>query len=161
MIAMALSCHPQVVIADEPTTALDVMIQAQLLDLLQELQTNLDLSIIIVTHDLGVVAELCDDVLVMYGGRLAEYADADTIYNHALHPYTQRLLNAFPDIDNPRAKLASIPGQPPAMNNLPPGCRFEVRCELAEKPCAIKTPSASEVTPGHIVSCLRVKTQDN
>ena len=161
MIAMALACRPQVVIADEPTTALDVMIQAQMLDLMQELQAELNLSIIIVTHDLGVIAELCDDVLVMYGGVLTEYADIDTIYNHSLHPYTQRLLSAFPDIDKPRAKLASIPGHPPALNNLPPGCRFEPRCELAEERCAIKTPSASEVAPGHIVSCLRVQTQDN
>jgi ABC-type dipeptide/oligopeptide/nickel transport system ATPase component len=121
MIAMALACKPKIVIADEPTTALDVMIQAQMLDLLQELQKELNLSIIMVTHDLGVVAELCDDVLVMYGGKLAEYASADIIYNRPLHPYTQRLLSAFPDIDNPRAQLASIPGHPPALDALPPG----------------------------------------
>jgi oligopeptide transport system ATP-binding protein len=103
MIAMALACRPQLVIADEPTTALDVMVQAQILDLLGELQTELNLAVIIVTHDLGVVADVCDDVLVMYGGQMAEYADADTIFEQPVHPYTIRLLKAFPDINNPRA----------------------------------------------------------
>jgi peptide/nickel transport system ATP-binding protein len=154
MIAMALACQPQIVIADEPTTALDVMVQAQILDLLQELQRDLDLSIIMVTHDLGVVAELCDDVLVMYGGRMAEWADIDLIYNQAVHPYTLRLLSAFPDIDDPRASLASIPGHPPPLDNLPPGCRFEPRCGFAMDRCKRETPGAYEVAPGHFVSCL-------
>jgi oligopeptide/dipeptide ABC transporter ATP-binding protein len=112
-----------------------------------------------VTHDLGVVAELCDDVLVMYSGKLAEYADADTIYNNAVHPYTQRLLSAFPDIDNPRAKLASIPGHPPALNNLPPGCRFLPRCEIAEGFCSLEILEPMEVAPGHLVGCLKAETQ--
>jgi peptide/nickel transport system ATP-binding protein len=159
MIAMALACRPKIVIADEPTTALDVMVQAQILDLLQDLQRELDLAIIMVTHDLGVVAELCDDVLVMYGGRMAEYATTDKIYNHATHPYTRRLLLAFPDIDDPRAKLASIPGHPPPLNNLPPGCRFEPRCGLAGKRCAREIPLTVEVEPGHLVSCL-LETKD-
>lgn len=154
VIAMALACQPQVVIADEPTTALDVMVQAQILDLLQDLQRDLDLSIVMVTHDLGVVAELCDDVLVMYGGRMAEWADIDRIYNHAAHPYTQRLLFAFPDIDDPRATLASIPGHPPPLDNLPPGCRFEPRCTVAIDRCSREMPRAVEVAPGHFVSCL-------
>jgi peptide/nickel transport system ATP-binding protein len=154
MIAMALACRPKVVIADEPTTALDVMVQAQILDLLQELQSELDLAIIMVTHDLGVVAELCDDVLVMYGGRMAEYADIDTIYNDALHPYTSRLLYAFPDIDDPGAELASIPGHPPPLDNLPPGCRFEPRCDQAREDCRREVPVAVEVAPGHFVGCL-------
>jgi peptide/nickel transport system ATP-binding protein len=157
MIAMALACKPKIVIADEPTTALDVMIQAQMLDLLQELQNELDLSIIMVTHDLGVVAELCDDVLVMYGGRLAEYASADIIYNQPLHPYTRRLLSAFPDIDNPRAQLASIPGHPPALNALPPGCRFEPRCELADEGCKFASPEPVEFGEGHFVSCFKAE----
>jgi peptide/nickel transport system ATP-binding protein len=157
MIAMALACRPKLVLADEPTTALDVMIQAQMLDLLQELQKELGLSIIMVTHDLGVIAELCDDVLVMYGGKLAEYASADIIYNQALHPYTQRLLSAFPDIDDPRAKLSSIPGHPPALNALPPGCRFEPRCELADEGCALKAPEPIEIRKGHYVSCFKVE----
>jgi peptide/nickel transport system ATP-binding protein len=154
VIAMALACRPQIVIADEPTTALDVMVQAQILDLLQALQRNLDLSIIMVTHDLGVVAELCDDVLVMYGGRMAEWADIDLIYNQAVHPYTRRLLSAFPDIDDPRASLASIPGHPPPLDNLPPGCRFEPRCGSAMSQCRRELPEAIEVAPGHFVSCL-------
>ena len=154
VIAMALACRPQVVIADEPTTALDVMVQAQILDLLQELQRDLDLSIIMVTHDLGVVAELCDEVLVMYGGKMAEWADIDRIYNHAAHPYTRRLLSAFPDIDDPRATLASIPGHPPPLDNLPPGCRFEPRCGVAIDRCSREMPQPIEVAPGHLASCL-------
>jgi peptide/nickel transport system ATP-binding protein len=154
VIAMALACRPQVVIADEPTTALDVMVQAQILDLLQQLQRDLDLSIIMVTHDLGVVAELCDEVLVMYGGKMAEWADIDRIYNHAAHPYTRRLLSAFPDIDDPRATLASIPGHPPPLDNLPPGCRFEPRCGVAIDRCSREMPQPIEVQPGHFASCL-------
>ena len=157
MIAMALACRPEIIIADEPTTALDVMIQAQILDLLQELQQEFNLSIIMVTHDLGVVAELCDDVLVMYGGRLAEYASIDIIFNNPRHPYTQRLLMAFPDIINPGADLASIPGNPPPLNNLPKGCRFEPRCHQAIDVCAEQTPNDYRLAPNHVVACLRVE----
>jgi len=160
VIAMALACQPQVIIADEPTTALDVMVQAQILDLLQELQRELDLSIIMVTHDLGVVAELCDDVLVMYGGRMAEWADIDRIYNHAVHPYTRRLLLAFPDIDDPRATLASIPGHPPPLDNLPPGCRFEPRCRVSVGRCSRDMPETIEVAPGHLVACLLAEGEE-
>lgn len=159
VIAMALACQPQVVIADEPTTALDVMIQAQILDLLQELQQELQLSVIVVTHDLGVVAELCDEVLVMYGGRMAEWADSDRIFNQAAHPYTRRLLSAFPDIDDPRASLASIPGHPPPLDNLPPGCRFEPRCGVAMDRCRCETPEPMVVAPGHLVSCLLAESE--
>jgi len=158
MIAMALACRPQVVIADEPTTALDVMIQAQIMDLLAELQHELDLSIIIVTHDLGVVAETCDNVLVMYGGKLAEYAPSDVIYQDAIHPYTRKLLSAFPDIKNPRAKLTSIPGYPPPLNKLPLGCRFEPRCDSSGDFCSLEVPRILELAPGHFVGCLRAKT---
>lgn len=157
MIAMALACRPQVIIADEPTTALDVMIQAQILDLLRSLQNELGLSIIIVTHDLGVVAEICDDVLVMYGGKLAEYAPSEIIYQAAVHPYTRKLLSAFPDIKNPKDKLSSIPGHPPALNNLPLGCRFEPRCDLAQGFCSLEIPRTLELTPGHFVRCLRAQ----
>ena len=114
-------------------------------------------AIIMVTHDLGVVAELCDDVLVMYGGKLAEYASADIIYNQSLHPYTQRLLSAFPDINDPRADLSSIAGHPPALNALPPGCRFEPRCDLADEGCALKSPEPIEIRKGHYVSCFKVE----
>jgi len=154
MIAMALACNPQIVIADEPTTALDVMIQAQILDLLQELQKEIDVSFIVVTHDLGIVAEICDHVMVMYGGWQVEYGTAEVIFNQPSHPYTQRLLAAFPDIENPRAELASIPGHPPPLDDLPQGCRFRPRCHLAMERCAREAPLAVEVSPGHFARCF-------
>ena len=154
MIAMALSCNPQVVIADEPTTALDVMIQAQILDLLDELRHKLGLAVIFVTHDLGVVAEMCDSVLVMYGGVTAEYASVDTIYNAPRHPYTQELLKAFPDLSHPDKRLTSIPGYPPKLDALPPGCRFAPRCPQAFERCRVELPSLHSLNGGdHIVSC--------
>jgi peptide/nickel transport system ATP-binding protein len=160
MIAMALACRPDIVIADEPTTALDVMIQAQILELLQDLQSELNLSIIIVTHDLGVVAELCDDVVVMYGGWLVENASVDVIFNNPRHPYTQRLLAAFPDIENPGDELASIPGHPPSLQNPPPGCRYQTRCHEAVDRCAIEIPGLYEISPAHVVRCLRVESNE-
>ena len=153
MIAMALACSPQIVIADEPTTALDVMIQAQILELLAQLRSQLGLSIIFVTHDLGVVAEMCDSVLVMYSGVTAEYADVDTIYNHPQHPYTQELLRAFPDLTHPGQKLASIPGFPPRLNNLPKGCLFAPRCPHAFERCHIETPRLLMLSPTHQAAC--------
>ncbi len=155
IIAMALACAPSVLIADEPTTALDVMIQAQILELLERLQAELHLSLVMVTHDLGMVAETCDDVLVMYGGMVAEYASSDVIFNSPQHPYTQRLMEAFPDVEEPGSTLASIPGNPPRLDDLPPGCRFEPRCECQwrEAICAQKTPPLVEVEPGHCVAC--------
>jgi oligopeptide/dipeptide ABC transporter ATP-binding protein len=155
MIAMALACNPRVLIADEPTTALDVMIQAQIIELLEQLQRELNLSLVIVTHDLGVVAEMCDDVLVMYGGTLAEYANSDTIFNNPRHPYTQRLLKAFPDIAEPGSDLASIPGNPPRLDDLPPGCRFEPRCHIAQGAtiCTQQHPFPKEIVAGHRVAC--------
>ena len=153
MIAMALSCSPQVVIADEPTTALDVMIQAQILELLDELRKKLGLAVIFVTHDLGVVAEMCDTVLVMYGGVTAEYSDVDTIYNEPRHPYTQELLRAFPDLSNPEKKLTSIPGYPPKLDALPSGCRFAPRCPVAFERCTTELPRLHELGNGHIASC--------
>jgi oligopeptide/dipeptide ABC transporter ATP-binding protein len=154
MIAMALSCDPEVVIADEPTTALDVMIQAQILELLDELRKKLGLAIIFVTHDLGVVAEMCDSVLVMYGGVTAEYADIDTIYNAPRHPYTQELLKSFPDLSQPEKRLVSIPGYPPKLDELPAGCRFAPRCPLAFDRCLTEMPQLHELDNGyHIASC--------
>lgn len=157
MIAMALSCNPKVVIADEPTTALDVMIQAQILELMDELRQKLGLAIIFVTHDLGIVAEMCDSVLVMYGGVTAEYADVDTIYNTPLHPYTQELLKAFPDLSKPERKLASIPGYPPKLDDLPPGCRFAPRCPQVIERCTKDFPKLHELNNGHLVSCHLVE----
>jgi oligopeptide/dipeptide ABC transporter ATP-binding protein len=153
MIAMALACNPQVIIADEPTTALDVMIQAQILELLDSLREKLGLAIIFVTHDLGVVAEICDRVLVMYGGVTAEYADVDTIYNEARHPYTQELLKAFPDLTKPKRKLSSIPGYPPRLEALPAGCRFAPRCPVASDRCHSEQPSLHELSQTHVASC--------
>ena len=153
MIAMALACNPKVVIADEPTTALDVMIQAQILDLLDSLRKKLGLSVIFVTHDLGVVAELCDRVLVMYGGMTAEYAEVDTIYNESRHPYTQELLKAFPDLTKPRKKLSSIPGSPPRLENLPLGCRFAPRCPAVFERCKTEAPALHFAQTGHVVGC--------
>lgn len=153
IIAMALSCSPKVLIADEPTTALDVMIQAQITQLLKKLQQELNLTLILVTHDLGVVAELCDDVLVMYGGKVAEYASSDTIYNSAKHPYTRRLLKAFPDIDNLDADLVSIPGVPPRLDDLPMGCRFSPRCHLCKDYCNREQPRLIEINNHHYIAC--------
>jgi peptide/nickel transport system ATP-binding protein len=155
IIAMALACTPSILIADEPTTALDVMIQAQILELLERLQQGLALSLIMVTHDLGMVAETCDDVLVMYGGTVAEYASSDDIFNDPRHPYTQRLMEAFPDVEEPGSTLASIPGNPPRLDDLPPGCRFEPRCECQwrEAICVQKAPPLVELESGSRVAC--------
>ncbi len=157
IIAMALACNPKILIADEPTTALDVMIQAQIIELLEKLQREMNLSLVVVTHDLGVVAEMCDDVLVMYGGVVAEQASSDTIFNNPRHPYTQRLLKAFPDIAEPGSELASIPGNPPRLDNLPPGCRFEPRCHRSNgESCLREKPPLIEIEAGHFVACHRV-----
>jgi peptide/nickel transport system ATP-binding protein len=157
MIAMALACSPEVVIADEPTTALDVMIQAQILELLQKLQRTLGLAFILVTHDLSVVAEVCDHVLVMYGGVMAEYASVDTIFNEPLHPYTKLLLEAFPDLSKPEGRLISIPGYPPRLDDLPPGCRFGPRCPGAVARCRAEAPVVREVRSGHWATCHLVE----
>ena len=157
MIAMALACDPKVIIADEPTTALDVMIQAQILELLDSLRKRLGLAIIFVTHDLGVVAEICDKVLVMYGGVTAEYADVDVIYNSARHPYTQELLKAFPDLTKPKKKLSSIPGYPPRLDALPAGCRFAPRCPVAIARCHTEQPALHSITDAHVTTCHLVE----
>jgi oligopeptide/dipeptide ABC transporter ATP-binding protein len=161
VIAMALACNPKIIIADEPTTALDVMIQAQIIELLKKLRKELNLSLIMVTHDLGVVAEVCDDVLVMYGGKVAEYAPSEIIFNRPEHPYTQRLLQAFPDISNPAATLASIPGVPPQLDALPIGCRFHPRCQLVQPICLETQPHPLALQSGHWVACHIVASAKN
>jgi oligopeptide/dipeptide ABC transporter ATP-binding protein len=153
MIAMALACNPLLIVADEPTTALDVMIQAQIMELLDRLRRDLDLAMIIVTHDLGVVAEACQNVLVMYGGRVAEYGPVEQVFGSPRHPYTQRLLKAFPDLNNPQAKLASIPGSPPRLSALPTGCRFHPRCPLAIERCVVETPIPRLVAERQQAAC--------
>lgn len=160
VVAMALACEPKVLIADEPTTALDVMVQAQIIELLQRLQKEMNLALVLVTHDLGVVAETCDDVLVMYGGVMAEYADSDRLFNQPNHPYTQRLLRAFPDIAEPGSKLASIPGNPPRLNALPPGCRFEPRCDVRiNGKCELRFPKTTDLGNAHFVACHLVELE--
>jgi peptide/nickel transport system ATP-binding protein len=155
MMAMALACYPKIIIADEPTTALDVMIQAQILELLVDLRDKLGLAVILVTHDLGVVAELCDSVLVLYAGVTAEYADVDTLFNSPQHPYTQRLLAAFPNLENPKA-LESIPGYPPRLDNLPQGCRFAPRCHKAFGRCETELPRLYQVNAWQYSSCFLI-----
>jgi peptide/nickel transport system ATP-binding protein len=159
IIAMALACEPQILIADEPTTALDVMIQAQIIQLIQKLQKELNLTLILVTHDLGVVAEICDDVVVMYAGEVVEYGSCDDIYNLAEHPYTQRLLQAFPNVGNPDMDLISIPGVPPRLDDLPQGCRFAPRCHLHGEKCSPEVPPSYEIEPDHWVACHLVRKQ--
>ncbi len=159
IIAMALSCNPKLVIADEPTTALDVMIQAQILDLLDRLRRELNLAMIIVTHDLGVVAEVCQNVLVMYGGRVAESGPVRQVFTAPQHPYTQRLLKAFPNIENTQGELASIPGSPPRLSQLPSGCRFHPRCLLTTERCRIELPELRSVGVAHRAACHYAEAQ--
>jgi oligopeptide transport system ATP-binding protein len=140
MIAMALLCEPEVLIADEPTTALDATVQAQITQLLRELQRDHGTAIVMITHDLGVVAGLCDDVMVMYGGRVMEHASAEDIFHRPSHPYTRGLLAALPRMDASAGALVSIPGNPPNMNALPPGCPFSARCRYVEERCVSTMP---------------------
>jgi peptide/nickel transport system ATP-binding protein len=157
MIAMALSCDPDLLIADEPTTALDVTVQAQILDLLRDLQAEFNSAIIIITHDLGVVAELAEDILVMYGGRAAEYGRAEDIFRRPEHPYTWGLLGSMPRLDRAGAeRLIPIPGTPPSLINVPPGCPFHPRCryaELNDGASQTEVPQMVETAPGHQVAC--------
>ncbi|GGP18787.1 oligopeptide/dipeptide ABC transporter ATP-binding protein [Silvimonas iriomotensis] len=140
MIAMALLCEPEILVADEPTTALDVTVQAQIISLLKDLQRDFGTSIIMITHDLGVVAGVCDKVMVMYGGRTMEYGSADDIFYRPTHPYTIGLLNALPRLDHEGSELVSIPGNPPNMAHMPAGCPFSERCSLADDRCKTDMP---------------------
>jgi oligopeptide/dipeptide ABC transporter ATP-binding protein len=152
MIAMALACDPAIVIGDEPTTALDVMVQAQILELLEDLRHKLGLSLILITHDLSVIAETCDRVLIMYAGRVAEEGRVSEVFRRPRHPYTQKLLAAFPSIRADRRTLEVIPGAPPDLRNPPPGCRFAPRCTFAMAVCTEVVPP--EVTFGEVrVAC--------
>lgn len=155
MIAIALACEPDLIIADEPTTALDVTIQAQILELLDDLRSRLGTAILLITHDLGVVAETCDDVAVMYAGRIVEKASAVELFSRPLHPYTIGLLQARPNVDaRDSGPLATIPGMVPPPQDFPSGCRFHPRCSHAREPqCNVEPPSLREVSPGHFVRC--------
>jgi len=153
MIAMALACDPAVIIGDEPTTALDVMVQAQILELFERLRHTLGLSLILITHDLSVIAETCDRVLVMYAGKVAEEGPVDTIFRTPRHPYTAKLLAAFPNIRADRRTLEVIPGQPPDLRNPPPACRFESRCPMARDLCREVAPPETTMPDGVRVAC--------
>ncbi len=155
MIAMALSCQPKLLIADEPTTALDVTIQAEVLRLLREIQREMGMSVMLITHDLGVVSEVGDRVAVMYAGRLVEYGPVETIFHEMRHPYTKGLLESIPQLEEKRNRLNAIPGQVPDPMNLPEGCKFHPRCYLRVEECRKEEPPLFEVKEGHYSRCLR------
>ena len=160
MIAMALACEPDILIADEPTTALDVTIQAQILELMQKLQKKLGMAIIMVTHDLGVIADMCDEIIVMYGGRVCERGTAEDIFYRPHHEYTKGLLRSIPNVDRIGEKLVPIPGTPINLLNMPKGCAFCPRCENAMKICIEQQPPEMQMPDGHFASCwLNVKAQ--
>ena len=153
---MALSCRPDLLIADEPTTALDVTIQAQVLSLMQELQNEMGMSIILITHDLGVVAQTCDDVVVMYAGRVIEEATVDELFTNPRHPYTKSLLSSIPRLDfESKTDLKVIRGVVPSMDKMPSGCRFRDRCDYANEQCKNQIPESETVGSYHKVACLR------
>jgi oligopeptide transport system ATP-binding protein len=155
MIAMALACQPKLIIADEPTTALDVTVQAQILSLLKNLTKEANSSLILITHDLGVVARYADNVAVMYGGRVIETASARELYKNPQHPYTEGLMASIPKLDgDPGSRLYTIEGQPPDLSNLPSGCSFNPRCPHAQDKCIMTKPTLSEVAPNHLRACF-------
>ena len=153
MIAMALSCHPYLLIADEPTTALDVTIQAQILELLKDLQAEFNMAIIMITHDLGVIAEIADEVAIMYAGQIVEYAKADYIFNAPLHPYTKGLLASIPRLDQKQIRLKSIKGIVPSLKEKIKGCRFASRCEYKMESCEQTMPELRTIQSAHLVRC--------
>ncbi len=153
VIAMALACNPELIIADEPTTALDVTIQAQVLELMKDLKEKYNTSMILITHDLGVVAETCDKVCVIYAGTIVEDSGVEDIYEKPLHPYTVGLFDSIPSLDEDVERLTVIPGATPDPSNLPDGCRFHPRCKKCMDICREKFPEMREVKPGHFVAC--------
>ncbi len=154
VIAIALACNPKLLIADEPTTALDVTIQAQVLELMSELKEKYDTSMIMITHDLGIVAEVCDTVAVMYAGRIVEQGTLEDVFNHTLHPYTEGLFNSLPNIKNRTAMLKPIKGLMPDPTNLPKGCAFAPRCDYATPACFERQPQLQQASPTHQFACL-------
>jgi peptide/nickel transport system ATP-binding protein len=156
-IAMALACNPKVLIADEPGTAIDVVVQAQVIKLLRELKEKLNLAMIVISHDLSIIAEICEKVAIMYAGRIVEYGDIGSIYKQPMHPYTTDLIGSFPSIYAEKTKLFAIPGSPPDLLNPPKGCRFHPRCRYAMEICRKERPTMLEVEKNHYVSCYLVK----
>ncbi len=156
VIAIALACKPDLLIADEPTTALDVTIQAQILELMKELQKDMGMSVMMITHDLGVIAETCEKVVVMYAGKVAESGSVFDIFDRPSHPYTRGLLASIPTLSTePKSRLSIIEGMVPGLMDLPAGCRFENRCPHADADCTIKAPPVETVGEGHEVACLK------
>jgi peptide/nickel transport system ATP-binding protein len=153
MIAMALACNPTVVIADEPVTALDVVVQTRILELLKELQRKLNLSVILITHDLSVIAETCDRVAIMYAGRIVELGKVIDVYKDSWHPYTDALITAFPSIVGEKRRFSSIPGDPPDLTSPPTGCRFHPRCPWQDDTCRMEDPEYRKVGTDHYVAC--------
>ena len=153
-IAMALSCNPKLIISDESTTGLDVLTQAQVMALMKDLQKRLDLSIIMISHDLPLVTSVCDRIAIMYAGKIVEWASTDDIVNDSRHPYSQGLLNATPNLLNPDKEVSSIPGTVPNLVNLPSGCRFKDRCQYAMNRCSEKSPALLDVKKDHHVACF-------
>jgi oligopeptide/dipeptide ABC transporter ATP-binding protein len=156
MLAVALACEPKVLIADEPTTALDVTVQASVLGLLHELQDELGMAMLLITHDLGVVADICDDVAVMYAGRIIERAPVDELFARPSHPYTEGLLRAIPNVLAPTERFISIPGNVPALDEMPSGCRFHPRCPYAQPRCRTEVPPVIHADSVRGSACLRV-----
>ena len=155
VIAMALACQPSLLIADEPTTALDVTIQAQILELIKELQNDMGMAVMLITHDLGVIAETCSSVVVMYAGKVAEKGSVYDVFDHPTHPYTRGLLESIPRLDStPKSLLSIIPGMVPGLLDLPAGCRFENRCRYRKDSCTRAVPPIETVNDGHEVSCF-------
>ncbi len=154
MIAMALACQPALLIADEPTTALDVTVQAQVLKLMKEICQARDTAVILITHDMGVIANMCQRVAVMYAGRVVEYTDVFSLFGQPAHPYTRDLLRSLPRLGAKANRLDSIEGQPPRLNNLPPGCPYAPRCEFTVARCLEEAPPAAPVGAGHEVRCF-------
>jgi oligopeptide/dipeptide ABC transporter ATP-binding protein len=155
MIGMALSCNPALLIADEPTTALDVTVQAQILELMLDLQKKINMSIMMITHNLGVIAEMANRVIVMYCGKIVESADVRSIFHDPLHPYTRQLLASVPHLGMDQTRLQEIPGVVPNLYNLPPGCDFHPRCAEAAESCKLQRPELNEMKPAHWVACGR------
>jgi peptide/nickel transport system ATP-binding protein len=160
MIAMALSCHPKLLIADEPTTALDVTIQAQILDLLEDMKSRFGMSIMLITHAMGVVAEVAQRVVVMYAGKVVEQASVEQLFANPRHPYTQGLIRSIPRIDMAavhKVRLQTIAGAVPKLINPPAGCRFAPRCGFATDQCRHTQPALRELEPGHEVACIHAE----
>jgi peptide/nickel transport system ATP-binding protein len=159
-IAMALACNPKMLISDEPSTALDVIIAAQILKLLRELKQKLNLGMMVISHDLSIVTETCEEAAIVYAGKVAEFGDIVQIFKEPLHPYTQGLLSAFPSIKAQKTRLVAIPGSPPDLTKPPPGCRFNPRCKYAMEVCRKKVPALIETEKNHLAACHLVNPID-